>query len=55
MKTMTLEYWQDDDWWVGRLKERPDVMTQGETLEALEDNILDAYRMMVETDSCPAS
>jgi predicted RNase H-like HicB family nuclease len=42
----TLEYWQDEGWFVGRLKEVPDVFSQGETLKELESNILDAYRMM---------
>ena len=44
----TLEYWQDDGWYVGRLKEIPSVFSQGETLEALEENIEDAYRLIME-------
>ena len=28
----------------------PGVFSQGETLEALEENIRDAYRMMMETE-----
>ncbi|MCL5281565.1 MAG: type II toxin-antitoxin system HicB family antitoxin [Planctomycetes bacterium] len=44
----TLEYWQDDGWVVGRLKEVPGVFSQGETLEELKENIADAYRMMLE-------
>jgi len=43
----TLEYWQDDGWLVGRLKEVPGVFSQGETLEELKENIADAYRMML--------
>jgi len=27
--------------------EHPEIMTQGETLEELEENLRDAYRMMV--------
>lgn len=42
----TLEYWQDDDWFVGRLKEMPGVFSQGETLEELERNIEDAYQIV---------
>ena len=49
----TLEYWQDDDWFVGRLKEVPGVFSQGQTLDELKENIADAYRMMLETDSEP--
>jgi predicted RNase H-like HicB family nuclease len=43
----TLEYWQDDGWFVGKLKEIPGVFSQGETLDALKENIIDAYRMML--------
>ena len=31
----TMEYWQDDGWYVGRLKEVPGVFSQGETLVEL--------------------
>ncbi|MCI2430481.1 type II toxin-antitoxin system HicB family antitoxin [Candidatus Acetothermia bacterium] len=44
----TLEYWTDDDWYVGRLREVPSVFSQGETLADLEENIRDAYRLMLE-------
>jgi predicted RNase H-like HicB family nuclease len=44
----TLEYWQDDGWLVGRLKEIPGVFSQGKTLEELKENIIDAYRMMLD-------
>jgi len=43
----TLEYWMDDDWFVGKLKEIPGVFSQGKTLEELKENIIDAYRMML--------
>ena len=45
----TLEYWQDDGWFVGKLKEIPGVFSQGETLEELKVNIIDAYQMMLES------
>jgi predicted RNase H-like HicB family nuclease len=32
-------YWQDDDIWLGYLDEYPDYMTQGETIEELQDNL----------------
>ena len=44
----TLEYWLDDDWYVGKLKEVPGVFSQGETLEELEENVRDAYQLMME-------
>ncbi len=36
-------YWQDDNLWLGYLEEYPDYMTQGETLEELEENLKDIY------------
>jgi predicted RNase H-like HicB family nuclease len=54
MRTFTLEYWKDQGWFVGRLAEVPGVMSQGETLAELEENIRDAYRMMAEADPAPA-
>ena len=47
MKQFTLEYWTDDGWYVGRLKEMPSVMSQGETLDKLQEMIRDAYHLMV--------
>ena len=49
----TLEYWRDDGWFVGKLKEVPGVFSQGETLEELKENIADAYRMMLEAEAEP--
>jgi predicted RNase H-like HicB family nuclease len=45
----TLEYWQDDNWFIGKIQEIPGVFSQGETLDELKENIADAYRMMLET------
>ena len=35
---------------MGKLLEHPEIMTQGETLEELEENMKDAYRLMVLDD-----
>lgn len=43
----TLEYWMDDGWYVGKLKEVPGVFSQGESLPELEENIRDAYNLMI--------
>ena len=43
-----MEYWKDGDWFVGRLPQVPGVFSQGATLEELEENIQDAYRMMAD-------
>ena len=48
LKRFTLRYWLDDGWYVGKLKEVPDVFSQGETLEELEENIRDAYYLIRE-------
>jgi predicted RNase H-like HicB family nuclease len=48
-RLFTLEYWIDDNWYVGRLKEVPGVFSQGETLGELEINIRDAYKLVMET------
>ena len=50
----TLEYWKDDGWIVGRLKEIPGVFSQGESLDELQENIVDAYRMMLNSELEPA-
>jgi predicted RNase H-like HicB family nuclease len=36
---LTLVYWKSEKFWLGKLLEPPEVMTQGETLEELEENI----------------
>ncbi|MFO7885907.1 MAG: type II toxin-antitoxin system HicB family antitoxin [Desulfobacteraceae bacterium] len=48
--TFTLIYWKSKNFWLGKLLEHPEIMTQGETLEELEENIKDAYRMMILED-----
>ncbi len=50
LRHFTLEYWIDDSWYVGRLKEVPGVFSQGETLEELEENIREAYKLMMEEE-----
>ena len=47
-RQFTLEYWMDDDWYVGKLQEVPGVFSQGETLDELEENIRDAYALVME-------
>ena len=37
---------KNESWYVGRLREVPGVMSQGETLADLEENIRDAYRLI---------
>jgi len=37
-------YWKDDNMWLGYLEEYPDYMTQGQTIEDLQDNLKDIYK-----------
>lgn len=48
LRNYTLEYWTDDGWVVGKLREIPGIFSQGESLAELEENIKDAYRIMLE-------
>jgi len=50
MNQFTLEYWKDEDWYIGRLIEVPGVFSQGETIEALKKNIQDAYQMVMRSE-----
>ena len=47
---MNLIYWKSDKFWLGKLIEHPEIMTQGETLEELEKNIKEAYYLMALDD-----
>jgi predicted RNase H-like HicB family nuclease len=51
MKTkLKMIYWKGGKFWVGKLLEHPEIMTQGETLEELEENMRDAYILMAMED-----
>ena len=43
MKTQKYIYWQDETMFLGYLEEYPDYWTQGETVEALAENLLELY------------
>ena len=47
---MTMIYWKGEKFWLGKLKEHPEIMTQGRTMKELETNLRDAYRMMILED-----
>ncbi len=50
LRSFTLEYWMDDGWYVGRLREIPGVFSQGKTLQELEENIREAYQLLMEEE-----
>lgn len=54
IRPFTLEFWQDGDFFVGRLLEVPGVFSQGETMEELRENIQEAYELMVTQERIPA-
>ncbi len=43
---MTLVYWKSKKFWLGKLLDHPEIMTQGRTLEELEQNIREAFMLM---------
>lgn len=47
---LTMIYWKGQKFWLGKLLEHPEIMTQGETLEELESNLRDAYHLMALDD-----
>ncbi|MFC2131435.1 type II toxin-antitoxin system HicB family antitoxin [Bacteroidota bacterium] len=49
-RNFTMEYWLDDGWYVGKLKEVPGVFSQGETLDELIANIDEVYHLMLEDE-----
>lgn len=48
IRNFNLEYWIDNNWYIGKLKEIPGVFSQGETLADLENNIKEVYKLMME-------
>ena len=49
--TYTLEYWQEGEWYGGQLKEKPNVLSQGRTMEELEANIREVYALITEVEA----
>jgi len=45
-KNLTLIYWKGKKYWLGKLAENPEIMSQGRTLKELVENIKDAYYQM---------
>ncbi len=43
MKKVRYIHWQDGEMWLGYLEDYPDYMTQGETIEELEENLKDLF------------
>ncbi len=46
----TMIYWKSEKFWLGKLLEHPEIMSQGETIQELEENLKDAYHLMILDD-----
>lgn len=53
-KNLTLIYWRGKTYWLGKLVENPEIMSQGRTLKELVENVKDAYYQMT-LDDVPAN
>jgi predicted RNase H-like HicB family nuclease len=49
-RNFILEYWIENNWYVGKLKGIPGVFSQGETLIELIENIKEVYNLMIEDE-----
>lgn len=47
---LKMVYWKGKKFWVGKLLEYPDIMTQGKTMKELEKNMKEAYMLMTMED-----
>jgi predicted RNase H-like HicB family nuclease len=48
---LNMIYWRGEKFWVRKLLEHPEIMTQGKTLKELEENMKDAYALMTMEDA----
>lgn len=44
MTTLRYIHWQDSGMWFGYIEQHPDYLTQGQSLEELEEDLRDLYR-----------
>lgn len=51
--TLNMIHWHGERFWLGKLVDHPEIMSQGETLEELEENLRDARRDMLRNDVTP--
>ncbi len=40
----------DDGWYIGQVEEMPAALSQGKTIAELKENLLDAVRLLLETN-----
>jgi predicted RNase H-like HicB family nuclease len=51
---LKIVYWKGEQYWLGKFIDHPEIMSQGETLAELEENLRDAYRELLLEDVPPA-
>ena len=47
---LKIVYWKGEQFWLGKFIDHPEIMSQGETLSELEENLRDAYRELLLED-----
>ena len=47
---LTIVYCKGEKFWLGKILEHPEIMTQGETLAELESNLREAFYLMAMED-----
>lgn len=47
---LKIVYWKGERFWPGRLVDHPEIMSRGESVEELEENLRDAYREILLED-----
>ena len=50
MSTVRYVYWQDGHHWLGYFEDFPDYVTQGETLQDLQEHLKDLYSDLTSGD-----
>lgn len=43
-ETIKIIYWKGDTHWLGHMQDYPDYVTQGETIEELQENLRDLLK-----------
>lgn len=47
---LKIVYWKGEQHWLGKFIDHPEIMSQGESLAELEENLRDAYRELLLED-----
>ena len=47
---LKIVYWKGEHYWLGKFIDHPEIMSQGESLDELEQNLRDAYRELLFED-----